>query len=254
MYYYTTDERKGKWIGAAATLLYVGLWALLMLYVSFSYVPQQTTEGIMMDLVGDPGEAAAAADMIAQVESSPQSNPVPQADDQELLTQDHEEAPVRKQVEKPTPKPKKDVEPVEKPRQVNPNAMFKPTSKNQATTSAATSSSQEAGSGKGGYDGDSKGTGGGGVDAVHSVGNRSLVGSLPLPSTDYGRNKKGKVVIEIYVDAKGYVTRARNIAGSTTNDHELIRVAIEAARKARFTTGDNDVPQVGTITYTFKLQ
>lgn len=254
MNYYSTQDNKGKIFGGIAVGIYFVGWIVIMLLVSFNIERPQTEGGIMMDLSGDPGRPSAVS---AMSEPQMKSQPPQEVQDEETLTQDHEDAPAVEQPKpKPKPSPKKEPEkPVEKPREVNKNALFKPrTDSNKDGGDAATNSSES--SGKGGYDGDNKGTGGGGVDTQYSVGSRKIVGAIPLPSTDYGKNKEGKVVIEVVVDANGYVIREpiRRAKGSTTDDHELIRVAIAAARKARFTRSENDVPEVGTITYVFKLR
>jgi colicin import membrane protein len=76
--------------------------------------------------------------------------------------------------------------------------------------------------------------------------------SLPKPPYDY--QGEGKVVVEITVDQSGRVTNARaGITGSTTTDDYLLRVAREAALKARFDSRPNTPIQRGTITYIFKL-
>ena len=57
--------------------------------------------------------------------------------------------------------------------------------------------------------------------------------SLPAPKYDY--QGEGRVVIEVSVDRSGKVIQAiPGIAGSTTLDEYLLRVAKEAALKARF--------------------
>ena len=260
MQYYSTDEKKGQLFAAGATFVYLLLLLCLTLFVSFRVAKPQEEEGIMMDLQGFMGQPSSKVTVSKPQQPSVKNRVVASKDDR-ILTQDFEEAPEIEE-QKPKTKPKKVVaeavvkKPVEKPREVNKSALFsKPKiDADKAKGSAATK--EDNSSGAGGYSGDEKGTGGGGVDSKYSVGNRKIVGSLPLPRTDYGKNKSGKVVIEVYVDANGYVTRAPvyKAQGSTTNDNQLIKVAIEAARKARFTNSDNDVPQVGTITYTFKLQ
>ena len=76
--------------------------------------------------------------------------------------------------------------------------------------------------------------------------------SLPKPPYDY--QGEGKVVVEVTVDQSGRVTNARaGVAGSTTADEYLLRVAREAALKARFDASPNTPIQKGTITYNFKL-
>jgi colicin import membrane protein len=78
--------------------------------------------------------------------------------------------------------------------------------------------------------------------------------SIPEPKYDYQR--EGKVVVEVRVDRDGKVIQATaGIQGSTTLDEDLLRIAKEAALKARFESKP-DAPniQIGTITYNFKLK
>ena len=58
--------------------------------------------------------------------------------------------------------------------------------------------------------------------------------------------------MEIRVNAAGKVIDAKATSGTTISDKQVQRAAEEAARKAVFSTGDNDV--IGTITYVFKLK
>ncbi len=74
--------------------------------------------------------------------------------------------------------------------------------------------------------------------------------TLPKPSTRF--NQEGKVVVFIQVDASGKVISATVGEGTTVSDNQTRQVALEAAKKAEFSPSDNKI-QVGTITYTFKL-
>ena len=71
---------------------------------------------------------------------------------------------------------------------------------------------------------------------------------LPKPSSDFKQD--GDVVVRIWVDQDGNVTNAQAIDGSIS-DLATRRLAVQAALKAKFTPGDT--PQIGKITYTFKL-
>lgn len=83
---------------------------------------------------------------------------------------------------------------------------------------------------------------------------RSINGSLPKPS--YGVQKEGIVVVSIWVDNYGKVTKALPGAdGTTVTDTKLWAEARKAAMSTRFNTS-TDAPalQEGTITYVFKLK
>ncbi|MBO4691009.1 MAG: energy transducer TonB [Paludibacteraceae bacterium] len=81
-----------------------------------------------------------------------------------------------------------------------------------------------------------------------SLPGRGLRGSLPLPSNNF--TQEGRVIVEIHVNAAGQVTLAA-IKGGTVLDKKTQELALEAARKAKFTEGDHE--QIGTITYNFKF-
>ena len=72
---------------------------------------------------------------------------------------------------------------------------------------------------------------------------------LPKPSSDFAQ--AGVVVVRIQVDAAGNVTNAMVADGTTVSDRDTQQLALQAARQAKFTEGDT--PQMGKITYTFKL-
>lgn len=92
--------------------------------------------------------------------------------------------------------------------------------------------------------------GGNGID--FSLAGRS---NVTLPKPQYNSNQQGRVVVRIWVDQQGRVTRAEyEPKGSSTSDGTLVQQAIAAARKARFNP-DASAPeeQKGTITYIFKI-
>ena len=99
------------------------------------------------------------------------------------------------------------------------------------------------------------GPGGGIGDGAPSyrLGDRR-VQSLPVPR--YDNQSEGVVVVLISVDRKGNVTEAvPGVKGSTTLDEYLLREARDAAKKAKFDSNDNaPLLQKGTITYNFKLR
>lgn len=74
--------------------------------------------------------------------------------------------------------------------------------------------------------------------------------SMPKPSADF--REEGKVVVAILVDKAGNVIRASHAGGTTISDKYTVQLALDAARKAKFSEGDKEVP--GTITYNFKLK
>ena len=81
-----------------------------------------------------------------------------------------------------------------------------------------------------------------------SLAGRGIKGTLPQPSNDF--QQEGRVLVEIRVNAAGNVISAV-VKGGNISDKATQQLALEAARKAKFTEGDHD--QIGTITYNFKF-
>lgn len=267
MFYYETDERKGKVIGGIAGVLYILFWVVLMFIVSFNFERPDTGEGILINFgnvefasgLNDPDEN----DMTVESNVHPAEAAT---DPDEVITQNREDAPEivreeKKPEKKPETQPKpeqkkpEETPPQEPQRTVNRQALFPGRTQGSNSASEGTEATGAGnqgvleGSPQGSHDGTGVGAGGTGFDLK----GRSVVGTLPQP--DYGANKQGRVIVEITVDAAGVVTNASYRArGSTTNDSDLVNAALKAARKSRFNKIEGDGLQTGTITYNFKLK
>lgn len=82
---------------------------------------------------------------------------------------------------------------------------------------------------------------------------RKPVGALPAPSFSAG--EAGKVVVKIWVDNYGNVTKAQaGVEGTNTTNKTLWQAAYKAAMGAHFNM-DGEAPalQEGTITYIFRV-
>ena len=75
-----------------------------------------------------------------------------------------------------------------------------------------------------------------------------------LPTPSYDKQKEGKIIVKIWVDRNGNVTKVEAPQkGSTITDGAMLRQAEAAARKAKFNANPNAAEQqVGTITYVFR--
>ncbi|MBP5757969.1 MAG: TonB family protein, partial [Bacteroidales bacterium] len=74
-----------------------------------------------------------------------------------------------------------------------------------------------------------------------------------LPEPYYNSNQQGKVIVNIWVDRNGNVTRAEAQANSTITDAGLKKQAENAAMKSKFSPDPNASElQTGTITYDFR--
>lgn len=72
---------------------------------------------------------------------------------------------------------------------------------------------------------------------------------LPKPGIKF--NQAGKVVVDIIVNEKGEVISVKVGGGSTVSDEETQKLALAAAKKAKFTPGEGT--QKGKIVYIFKF-
>ncbi len=143
--------------------------------------------------------------------------------------------------------PEPDPEPV-----VDPRLIY--TGKKNKTGDSSEGNDNEAGD-KGKVTGDPNsngydGLGGKGNGVSYSLGNRKAK-SLPKPV--YDSEDQGKVVVSIWVDKTGKVTRAEiTQKGTNVTDIKLRNMARQAALKAKFTP-DIEAAEVqkGSITYNF---
>lgn len=79
---------------------------------------------------------------------------------------------------------------------------------------------------------------------------RTIKGALPQPKNDF--NQDGKVVVSIWVLPDGTVKDAQVARGTDISDKATLQLALNAARKAKFSESDKSI-QTGTITYKFKF-
>jgi TonB family protein len=191
------------------------------------------------------------------------SPPANSAADEEIVSENTEETPAIQPVkkEKPQPAAKPETKPAVKPEVkpapqpvTNPNAIYK-------GKQGGNSGGNQGISGKPGDQGRPDGTpgsdnydgaGGNGNGVSFSLAGRS---SRQLPPPNKNFTEKGTVVVTIYVNRSGSVTRViAGTKGSTTSNLQLLQLAEQAARQAKFSPKE-DAPeeQKGSITYIFEL-
>lgn len=203
-------------------------------------------------------------------------------EDEEIVTQDLEEAPpvvIKKENKKSVKKkpitvavPKvKTKEQIKQAQKVDPISLYKGKSNNSSqgnsqtgkgdqgnpngdpnasyTGNNGTGNGSGSGSGSGGGDGD--GTGSGKGPGFELRGRTPVSLFTPLDNSQ----ETGKVVVDITVDKYGKVTYANpGGRGSTTTNTNLFRKAKEAALKAKFSPKPEIEEQKGTITFVFIVQ
>ena len=265
MFYYEIKEREGKVPGIIAAIGYIALWIVLMLAVDFTHEKRDMTgEGILVDF-GDGDQGAGAAELSDSEisEASSASGSIPGIEPDQMLTQDHEDAPAvsqsrqdQRQATAQTPVNTPNTPPAqsERPREVNRLALFPgSTAGGTSASEGSTQGSGNQGSPDGTPGGSHDGTGAGAGGTGFSLAGRSVLGALVKPQ--YGPRKSGRIVIDIIVDASGKVTGAEyRPQGSNSNDAELVTAAKRAAMQSKFNAVEGDDLQRGTITYNFILK
>lgn len=265
--YTLENDKKNRAYGLIATFLYVAIWVVLIYFISFRVnIPEEQGEGILINFgnteTGFGDEDLANTDEMADVSQPSQNSAEANAD--EHITQDIEDAPAVPSQTTPTTTPRPNqtnprtdpVEqpPVEQPREVNQRALFPGRSNSNATSEGTAGGTGNQGNLAGDPAGSHAGTGTGNSGNSYNLSGRSLVGALPVP--DYSVREEGRVIIEIRVDQQGAVvsTSFRSV-GSTTTNSVLVAAAERAAKRAKFNVDETaPFPQVGTIVYNFKMR
>ena len=229
MYYYDpNDKRPLRWActAAAVYLLSVGL---AFAFVSFDFDAERMTgDEIIVDFVKPAPVPSPEPPKVNVREPQMHDNVSAEENEQQASGTD------------------------EQTRTVNPKALFK-------MNKGGTDEPEDVGNPKAAEGDENKARGDGG--GLNPEGNdqldkglqgRGLVGALPRPA--YPGNSSGKIVIRVTVDQNGRVTDAKfEPKGSTSHDDAMIRAAIKAAKKARFTESRSFI-EGGTITYNFNLK
>lgn len=248
-----TQERTSRVIGVALAAAVPVLAAVLCSFTGLKYIyppPQEST--FVIDFSEEQEEViqhrngaqprAEEIDLTRPIELVQKSeSPTVTTSKQNLTAQGTPDS--HGDVEVPTPK-----EP-----EINKNALFPGMSKKDTTLSAPHSASESKDNFKAGQPAGNTDKGQtAGAPNAHLQG-RNVVGTLPRPK--YNVQNEGTVVVKIWVDQYGTVTKAQAGAeGTTVTDQALWAAARAAALGAHFNQ-KADAPTLteGTITYIFKL-
>ena len=251
---------KDKFRGIIVTALFhIGIIILLLILGFSTSLPLPGEEGVEISLgTDDQGMGEVQPDKL--IVKKKETHPPPQQsfDDEHIVTQDTEPAPVIKKTEGEKKEEviteeavKKEIEKEEQ--KVNPAALYKGKSKDDSKQINEGITGEEGDQGKPAGRKDSKnyqGHGGFGDGLSYSLSGREPK-YLPKPSKKFKEN--GTVVVQITVDKYGKVTKAVAIdKGSNTTNTALRRMAEEAAKKSIFNAKPS-APEIqrGTITYHF---
>ena len=246
-------EKKDKGIAVAGTIVVHALAVLVLFLMAFrTPLPLPGEEGVEVDLgmmdqgMGNIQPEKPAIPMSSQPEHQQSKSK------EDIATSNNEEAPA---LEKPKNTKPKQEKPAEEPKpQVNKKALFKGSNDPQAGGSEG-QTGQPGDQGKpNGLAGIKKydGQGGKGNGTGYDLGGRGAK-SLHRPNDDF--SEEGIVVVDIWVNRQGNVTRAEVATkGTTLINNDMRQKAKQAALRSTF-AADPDAPeeQHGTITYTFVI-
>ena len=247
-----SNEKKDKGIAAVGTIVVHTLVILLLFLIIMPAVSLQGEEGVEVDLgMMDQGMGNMQTEKPAVPQASqPQQKPNKSKED--LTTQNDKEAP---SLEKPKNTKPKQEKPAEEPKpKVNQRALFKGDN-NPQTGGSEGITGQPGDQGKpNGLAGikQYEGNGGKGNGTGYDLGGRGAK-SLHRPDSDF--TEEGNVVVDIWVNREGKVTRAEVATkGTTVINADMRRKAIQAALRSTFASDPNAPDeQHGTITYTFVI-
>jgi len=252
------DEKKIKTRAVIATITIHVLVVVSLFFIAFrTPLPLPGEEGVEVSLGNsETGSGLVQPEEIVPVQKSEPA--VSKPEPQKIITQDVEEAPAIEE-KKPEKNPEKEVIKKEEPKvvkeepKVNPRALYSPDSKAKTDVGTQGNGTDQADQGKeNGSKNSNKPTGnspsGNGISF-----DLSGRGSVSLPKPAYESLEQGKVVVKIWVNRDGMVTRAQpGVKGTTITDQNLQNVARDAALQAVFNP-DPKAPEIqtGTITYNF---
>lgn len=244
-------EKRNVYISAGLTALICAIILVLLFLFGFSVpLPLPEEKGVVIEVGGGGGGGMEEIlkDDIAEIVESQQAAAVAE---ENVVTQNTED--VNYTVPEKTVVSDKKVE-VKTPAKPTPDQRvqnFKWGSGGGTGTGSGTGSGTGEGSGSGTGIGSGSGSGAGSGNGVSfNLKGRS---AKKIPKPQYTEDDQGKVVVAVWVDKDGNVTRAEaGQVGSTISNPALWEKAKRSALQAKFSV-DQDAPEIqkGTITYTF---
>ncbi|NCA85182.1 MAG: TonB family protein [Clostridia bacterium] len=254
------NQKKYNSSALVVTIVFHGLLVVMLLIMALrTPLPLPGEEGVEVslgyDVTGSGLEQPEKLQPISRVQPVVSPPPKPR----EIVTQNTEEAPAipdaaktkEKPKEKPAEQPVEEVKPPEP--KVNPKALYTPQKTDATESGTQGDGTTAADQGKESGSPDSRNTEGNAQAGDGISFDLEGRGSIHLPKPAYNSPEQGRVVVKIWVNKQGQVTRVQTgVKGTTIADLKLQQLAADAAQKAVFTPNPNaaDV-QTGTITYNF---
>lgn len=249
-------DKNNRLIAALITLLLMSGFFLILWFCGLQYtLPPPPEYGVEINLGNtDLGMGDTPLEDLSQ---TPQNTPAPLSSTDNIQTQTEESVAIPTKKNKPSPKKSSQESPTqlqetptESTPQTNPNALYTGRKNQTASAQGSSAISGDEGREEGSVTGTGNSGSGGNGGISFSLKGRTLK-SLARPT--YDSDEQGVVVVKIWVNNQGEITRVQpGVQGTTTTDENLWEKARQAALKSKFTP-DEDAPleQVGVISYKF---
>ena len=263
------NVKKSDIYGIVGSALFCGVVVLLLLLIAMPGRPTPEDEGIVVSFGNSfEGGGQQVADAVPvpqpQPEAPPPAAPQPEPQqEEEVLTQETPSVALPEQADKEAEeaarlaeeqrlREEEEARLAEERRIAEQKRQQEAIERAQAMGSVFGQTVTPEGSGTGEGDARQGNPVGQGSSEGHSwsLDGRALVGKLIDPL--YEVNVEGRVTVSIRVDESGNVVGVSIGRPTDISDAAIQRAALDAARKAKFSAGDNVA--VGTITYHFKLK
>lgn len=258
-YTLNNDEKKALTV---TLVIHIAL-ILLFIFTGLTYMePPPPEEGILINFGIDnqgSGEVQTQSNVqteqqIVKEQISKEASPSRSAEE-EMLTQDSEDAPKVNTEKSETIREEEVVKEEPKPSKELSEAMskWKNKSENKSTSDGNKGGQGDQGDPSGSLESGSYVGGSGGSGFSFNLSGRKMIGK---PKINDVSQEEGKVVVDIIVDKYGNVLRATAGArGSTTTSTHLYKIAKEAALSTKFNT-NTEAPeqQKGQIVFTFLVK
>lgn len=243
MEYYNPIDNSSKWYAAIVTLIVMAIIAVVVSYISLE-VEIRHAELYAVEIEYIELEEEEPAEPETKLKSSTpetkvvNTNPQPKQAHEQPAPEESYNQTSGQQAQTQT---------------VNPNALYKPPVGTTPDEDIAESNRLAPEDDKEEHNGE-----GTGINVIGSaefdggLQQRGVVAGYPRPK---GNNAEGKVVVAVVVDSDGNVLSASiKPLGTTTNDPELRKNAIQAAKRTKFKPDSERMTQSGTITYDYKIK
>lgn len=243
MEYYNPIDNSSKWYAAIVTLIVMAIIAVVVSYISLE-VEIRHAELYAVEIEYIELEEEEPVEPETKLKSSTpetkvvNTNPQPKQAHEQPAPEESYNQTSGQQAQTQT---------------VNPNALYKPPVGTTPDEDIAESNRLAPEDDKEEHKGE-----GTGINVIGSaefdggLQQRGVLAGFPHPK---GNNAVGKVVVAVVVDSDGNVLSASiKPQGTSTNDPELRKNAIQAAKRTKFKPDPERMTQSGTITYNYMIQ